>query len=288
MPNAYITALTGGLGNQMFQYAAGRALSARHGVPLLLDIRGLARDPLRRYALSTLRIRAALADDAELPRELGRIGRRLHRLPRWLTGNRRVVEQGFPFDPRIMSLRPPVHLAGNWQSEKYFADQSDLIRAEFQLREPLTDDRQANADQIADRATVSVHVRRGDYASNPATNAYHGTCEPEWYAKAQHLIEQRLDAPAYIVFSDDPDWARANLPLLTNARFVDPSTDGRDEQDMHLMALCHHHIIANSSFSWWGAWLNPRPDKLVVAPQNWFRSSRHDTRDLLPESWTRL
>lgn len=288
MANAYITALTGGLGNQMFQYAVGRALSARHGAPLLLDIRGLADDPLRRFALSPLRISAVLATDAEMPRALGPIGRRLHRLPRWLTGNRRFVEQGFAFDPAIAALRPPVHLAGNWQSEKYFADQSDLIRAEFQLREPLTADRQAIANEIADRPMVSVHVRRGDYASNPATNAYHGTCEPDWYARAQQTIEQRVDAPTYMVFSDDPDWARANLPFLGGARFVEPSTDGRDEQDMHLMARCHHHIIANSSFSWWGAWLNPRPDKVVIAPQQWFRSGKHDTRDLLPPDWIRL
>jgi len=288
MPNAYITALTGGLGNQMFQYAVGRALSARHDVPLQLDIRGLAQDPLRRYALAPFHISAALATAAEMPRELGRIGRRLHRLPRWLTGNRRFVEQGFRFDPSVNRLKPPVHLAGNWQSEKYFADQAGLIRAEFQLREPLTADRQAIASDMADRAAVSVHVRRGDYANDPATNAYHGTCEPEWYAQAQQMIEQQVPAPAYLVFSDDPDWARANLPSLANARFVEPSTDGRDEQDMHLMSLCHHHIIANSSFSWWGAWLNPRPDKVVIGPRQWFRSGKHDTRDLLPQDWIRL
>ena len=288
MPDAYVTALTGGLGNQMFQYAVGRALSARHSAPLLLDIRGLANDPLRRYALPSFRISAALATDADMPRELGRIGRRLHRLPRWLTGNRRFVEQGFPFDPAIAALKPPVHLAGNWQSEKYFADQAELIRADFQLLEPLTPDREAIASEIADRAVVSVHVRRGDYANNPATNAYHGTCEPDWYAKAQQLIEQQVSSPAYVVFSDDPDWARTNLPFLAGALFVDPSTDGRDEQDMHLMARCHHHIIANSSFSWWGAWLNPRPDKVVIGPRQWFRSPKHDTRDLLPQDWIRL
>lgn len=288
MRKAYITALTGGLGNQMFQYAVGRALSERHGAPLLLDTRGLKHDPLRSYALSHFRITAQLATDTQMPRELGRIGRRLHRLPRWLTGQTRLVEKSYTFDPAILNLGAPVHLAGNWQSERYFSDQRDLIRAEFQLGDALTADRQGIADQLKERPAVSVHVRRGDYASNPATNAYHGTCEPEWYVACQQVMEQRLDRPHYMVFSDDPEWARANLPSFMSATFVEPSTDGRDEQDMHLMALCHHHIIANSSFSWWGAWLNPRADKIVLAPQQWFRSGKHDTRDLLPESWVRL
>jgi hypothetical protein len=285
---AYITALTGGLGNQMFQYAAGRALAERHGAPLLLDIRGLKHDTLRSYALSRFQLDAEFAAEADMPRELGRIGRRVHRLPRWLTGQTRYVERRFSYDPAIAALKAPVHLAGNWQTEKYFADQQDLIRSAFKLRDPLTPDRQAIADQIAERATVSVHVRRGDYVSNAATNAYHGTCEPEWYERAKSAIEQRITSPAYIVFSDDPDWARSNLPSFAGARFVEPSTDGRDEQDMHLMALCHHHIIANSSFSWWGAWLNPRADKVVIAPSRWFRGGQHDTRDLLPQGWVRL
>lgn len=288
MRKAYVTALTGGLGNQMFQYAVGRALAARYDAPLLLDTRGLMHDALRSYALSHFRVNAEVATEPDMPRELGRIGRRLYRLPRWLTRQTRYVEKGFAFDPGIVALKAPVHLAGNWQSEKYFADQRNLIRSDFQLREPFTNDRRAIADMIAERPTVSVHVRRGDYVNNPATNAYHGTCEPAWYEQARRAMEERVAAPAYMVFSDDPDWTRANLPSFAAARFVDPSTDGRDEQDMHLMALCHHHIIANSSFSWWGAWLNPRADKVVLAPRHWFRAGKHDTRDLLPENWVRL
>ena len=288
MQKAYITALTGGLGNQMFQYAMGRSLAERHGVPLLLDVRGLKQDALRSYALSHFRISAELATEADMPRELGRIGRRLHRLPRWLTGQTRIVEKAFPFDPSILTLDPPLHLAGNWQSERYFDPHAELIRAEFQLHDSFTPDRQAIADMLAERPLVSVHVRRGDYVSNATANAYHGTCEPQWYAAAQEQLGQSLGNPEYMVFSDDPDWARANLTSFSSAVFVELKDDGRDEQDMHLMALCHHHIIANSSFSWWGAWLNPRADKTVIAPRNWFRTAQHDTRDLIPANWTRL
>lgn len=288
MQKAYITALTGGLGNQMFQYAMGRSLAERHGVPLLLDVRGLKQDALRSYALSHFRISATLAAEANMPRELGRIGRRLHRLPRWLTGQTRIVEKAFPFDASILDLDPPLHLAGNWQSERYFARHAELIRAEFHLHDAFTPDRQAIADLLAERPMVSVHVRRGDYVSNATANAYHGTCEPQWYAAAQQQLGQSLGNPEYMVFSDDPDWARANLTSFSSAVFVEPKNDGRDEQDMHLMALCHHHIIANSSFSWWGAWLNPRADKTVIAPRNWFRTAQHATRDLIPANWTRL
>ncbi|MBN9332130.1 alpha-1,2-fucosyltransferase [Devosia sp.] len=288
MQKAYITALTGGLGNQMFQYAMGRALAERHGAPLLLDVRGLQHDALRSYALSHFRISAELASEADMPRELGRLGRRLHRLPRWLTGQTRIVEQGFPFDPTILDLSPPLHLSGNWQSDRYFSSYADIIRGEFQLREAFTPDRQAIADLLTERPMISVHVRRGDYVSNATTNAYHGTCEPEWYDAARQRLAQQLGNAEYMVFSDDPDWARANLKDFSSAVFVEPKDDGRDEQDMHLMALCHHHIIANSSFSWWGAWLNPKPGKEVIAPLNWFRSAQHDTRDLIPANWTRL
>lgn len=288
MQKAYITALTGGLGNQMFQYAMGRALAERHGVPLLLDLRGLQHDPLRDYALSHFRITAKLAAETDMPRELGPLGRRLHRLPRWLTGQTRIVEQGFPFDPTIIELKAPLHLAGNWQSERYFSSYAGLIRDEFRLQDPFTPDRQAIADMLAERPMVSVHVRRGDYANNAKTNAYHGTCEPSYYAAAQQQLGDQIGDLQYMVFSDDPDWARENLTSFSLATFVEPSSDGRDEQDLHLMAACKHHIIANSSFSWWGAWLNPDPAKRVIAPRQWFKGASHDTSDLIPFSWMRL
>ena len=101
-------------------------------------------------------------------------------------------------------------------------------------------------------------------------------------------IEMRIERPTYFVFSDDAEWARANLPTGQTAHFIAPSSDGRDYEDMHLMALCKHHIIANSSFSWWGAWLDPRADKIVIAPSRWFRGANLDTRDLIPTAWIRL
>jgi hypothetical protein len=200
-----------------------------------------------------------------------------------------VAERGFSYDPAVAALRPPVALYGNWQSERYFADIAGTIRADFTLAEPLDAIRQQLANEIAATPrSVSVHVRRGDYVTNPTANAYHGTCEPAWYAAAKARLEESLAGARYIVFSDDVAWARANLPDFADALFVEPAADGRDERDMHLMSLCRYHIIANSSFSWWGAWLDPRPDKRVIAPARWFAGAAHDTRDLIPTAWERL
>lgn len=121
-----------------------------------------------------------------------------------------------------------------------------------------------------------------------ADYAYHGTCAPEWYDGAMAAMADGLEDPTFFVFSDDPAWARANLPSRWAMRFVEPQTDSRDFEDMHLMASCRHHITANSSFSWWGAWLDPRPDKRVIAPNRWFNGAGHDTRDLIPASWQKL
>lgn len=288
MKNSVVVALSGGLGNQMFQYAVGRSLAWRHGSSLLLDARALAKDPLRKYGLGHLRIDARLAEPAELPLAPGRIRRRLGVLPRWLTGNAYAVEQRYTFEPSTLRLKPPVLLAGNWQSERYFTDCAEVIRADLQMRDAFTADRAAIADVIRKGNAVSVHVRRGDYVSNAASNAYHGTCDPDWYEEAQVHIDRAVPDARYVVFSDDPDWARENLKTFAGSMFVVPAGDGRDEQDLHLMALCRHHIIANSSFSWWGAWLNPHSDKVVVAPKQWFKGASHDTSDLIPRKWVRL
>jgi len=282
-----VASISGGLGNQMFQYAAARALALRNGARLWLDTRAVEADQQRSYAMGGFAVQA----DIVSPNQRHHLPKRLHPRLRWLARLSprmpHVVERSFAFDPAVIGLRAPVYLDGHWQSERYFLDHADSIRADYRLRQPLTPNRQALADQIAGTLAVSLHVRRGDYVSNTMANAYHGTCEPGWYRQAMDRIEAR-STPVYFVFSDDVNWARVNLDIRRDAVFVSPSIDGRDFEDLHLMALCQHHIIANSSFSWWGAWLNPRRNKQVIAPARWFRRPVVDTSDLLPAGWTQL
>lgn len=287
-----VVQLRGGLGNQMFQYALGRRLSLDHGVPLKLDIRPLESDPQRRYVLDHFRIAATLVRPSEfawrLPRPL-QMPRRLAWVPRW-PGTMRYVHEGCgdPFDPRVLDTPRSAFLVGYWPSEKYFACVAEAIRAEFQLVTPMTGARTEVGEAIQAVDAVSLHVRRGDYVSNPVANAYHGTCSIEWYERAMMKIAETVGDPTFFVFSDDPEWSRRHLPSRWPMRFVEPQSDGRDWEDMHLMAMCRHHIIANSSFSWWGAWLNPSSDKRVIAPQRWLANTARDTSDFVPDAWERL
>ncbi|WEK03790.1 MAG: alpha-1,2-fucosyltransferase [Candidatus Devosia phytovorans] len=288
LDNTFAVALSGGLGNQMFQYALGRSLALRRGAQLVLDTRPLDQDSQRSFALADFALEARPANAkqiAALPRPRHR---RLRRLPQWPGSVRYVAEPGFAFAARILQTAAPAYLDGFWQSEKYFGDKAEAVRADFQLRQPLHPNRQAIAELIDNSQAVSVHVRRGDYVTNATANSYHGTCEPDWYRRARAIIEQHCAGARYFVFSDDPAWAQANLAMPASTCFVRPSNDGRDHEDLHLMARCRHHIVANSSFSWWGAWLNPAADKQVVAPAQWFRDATIDTRDLLPSQWLRL
>jgi hypothetical protein len=191
-------------------------------------------------------------------------------------------------DPAINELKPPVYLAGFWQTERYFRDIAEVLRGDFTPLEPLDSQNALIKTKIAAVNAVSVHVRRGDYVGKERINKSHGTCSLDYYRRAAEFIFDRVDEPHFFVFSDDPEWVTKHLRLDAAITYVtvNPSTHGF--RDLHLMCGCRHHIIANSSFSWWGAWLNPSPDKIVVAPKRWFNEAQHDTRDLLPKGWVSI
>ena len=132
---------------------------------------------------------------------------------------------------------------------------------------------------------VSLHIRRGDYVSNEKYNAAHGTCDLAYYARAADFIADRIGTPTIYAFSDDPTWVAENLKLPYDVRYVDHNSAATNYEDLRLMAACQHHIIANSSFSWWGAWLNPSQDKLVAAPSQWFADPNKVNPDILPLAW---
>lgn len=182
------------------------------------------------------------------------------------------------------------YLDGYWQSEVFFRDFSDEIRGEFCF--PIHTSRQNRAIQemIEGTNSVSLHVRRGDYVNNPKANAVHGTSPLNYYRGAIERFRSALSDPRFFVFSDDISWCRENLGhLLSPAdQFVCNNVGNSSFRDMQLMSSCDHHILANSTFSWWGAWLNRSDKKVVVAPRIWFNDGRREAPGLIPSSWIRI
>lgn len=204
-----------------------------------------------------------------------------------LHGARLVVEPHFHYWPGIMEVSHNAYLAGYWQSEKYFSDVAETVRADFTFRLSLSRQNAELAERIGQTMAVSLHIRRGDYASNPKANAAHGLCSLEYYRQAVQHVAEHIECPEFFIFSDDIAWAKSNLKIDFPCWYVDQNQGAESYNDMRLMSLCRHHIIANSSFSWWGAWLNPHPDKTVVAPKKWFANDGN-VEDLFPASWVTL
>jgi hypothetical protein len=290
MSATVLARLSGGLGNQMFQYAAARALADRHDADVVLDTRAFRAAALhaytpRAYALAPFAVRARLgaADDLKpWPEWAAAAGSRIRTarplLRRW------HFERHITFDPAVPKLRPPVCLVGYWQSERYFSDRADAIRRDFQLREPLSG---SNAEVLAvcrSAGSIGVHVRRGDFVSLATAARTHGTCSPDYYRRAITQLENESPGGRFVVFSDDAAWARAELPLAASTVFVN-GNEQRPEIDMALMSACSHHIIANSSFSWWAAWLGQHAAQIVIAPTPWYADEKLDGRDLAVSGW---
>ena len=280
--------LVGGLGNQMFQYAASRALALRRGVGLRLDVSNFNTYHLHKYGLHHLAISAEVTDQRQLPNAGARVLEHLRHLV-GLNTPALYCENGLRFDPAVLALPSNTTLDGYWQCERYFADYADPIRAELFVKTPAIGDNLKYLDLFCSGTSVSVHIRRGDYVFNTQANSVHGTCDISYYEAAAHYIAARCaEAPTFYLFSDDPDWVRDNFHIPFKRRLVMHNGADRNFEDLRLMSACSHHIIANSSFSWWGAWLNPSKEKIVVAPQRWFKTLALDSADLLPADWVRL
>ncbi len=290
-----VVRLLGGLGNQMFQYAAGRRAAVVNRWPLKLDVSGFQEGSPRAYGLDALKVEGGFASPAEVRAITGPphgLGKRLHRIRRrfkigyrwtWIHEDRLSM-----VDPKIIAAPSYSYFDGYWQSEKYFADIADTIRDDFRIESWVDPRAETIAGQIAGLESVSLHVRRGDYVTDLRTNQAHGTCGLGYYRESARQIALKVSRPHFFLFSDDPAWVAANLRLDHPMTMVSQQLSGSQYDDLRLMSLCRHHIIANSSFSWWGAWLNPRPDKVVLAPRRWGNDPSWDDRDLLPASWIRV
>ena len=290
-----ISQIIGGLGNQMFQYAAGRALSLERNQSLQLDVSGFCEYGLH-HGFELQRVFMCVAEistDEEVCDVLGwqypSVIRRVVARPLLSILCRKsfIIEPYFHYWSEIKNVPRDCYLSGYWQSEKYFQDFASVIRADFTFQSPLTGQNSGIAEQISEVNAVSLHVRRGDYVSNSKNQALYTSCSLDYYQAAIQYISAHVENPNFFVFSDDPTWVKRHLKTDFPCQYIEHNHGSESYNDMHLMSLCQHQIIANSSFSWWGAWLNVNPDKIVIAPKKWFSKERN-TQDLIPQGWVRL
>jgi hypothetical protein len=283
----------GGLGNQMFQYAIGRAVSIKKNTQLFLDLSFIEntdyKHSYRKYALGQFKIKAAFADfDFELTSGSQNIFSQIKSSFQPKKRLLHVKETDFTFDSNIFSLPDNSYFDGYWQSYKYFESIYPVIFEDFTFLICLSDFEKNILERIKSVNSVSVHIRRGDYITNTETNLYHGVCALSYYDAGLRIIKEQVDNPVFFIFSDDQDWAKQNIKLKHEHYFIDNLTASSPHSDLFLMSLCKNAIIANSSFSWWGAWLIGNSDKTVIAPKNWFANSQINTFDLIPKQWLRI
>ncbi len=299
-----VVKLMGGLGNQMFQYAAGKSLASSRQVPLKLDVSFLNdKTPkqdltFRNYGLSRFNINDEIILPAESSRFQSISG--IFANTKIQSMNRRYFQNKLPvpkiikyqetsFYPGFFKISRNSYLIGYWQSERYFKPYNELIRECFSINDPTTHQMvDATIGENKHASTVSVHVRRGDYATNELIKSVHGLCPISYYTNALEIISKHVSDPIFFIVSDDMDWVVQNFaPIQKDYNIVFVTV--RDElHDLLLMQKCMHNIIANSSFSWWGAWLNNNPDRIVISPRKWFVDQSIPTDDLIPKSWIRL
>jgi len=295
-----VVGLMGGLGNQMFQYASAKAVARNLNTNLRLDITLLLNRKMdsnftyRNYELSPFDVKEKVVTRLhqklfvpDLFSATEKEKRRNEKCRKWLNYHLYQEQDEFTFEKRILSVKNNTYLFGYFQTEKYFENIRKDLLTNFQLREEL-DNRNLNLlQQINATESVSLHVRRGDYV-NAATSIHKILTPANYYKAAVEKIKQHIVSPHFFIFSDDPDYVRAEYSFLDDpVTFISNNVGTQSYRDIELMRHCKHHIIANSSFSWWGAWLNENAQKLVVAPGKWLneKASNLSPLDLLPSGW---
>ncbi len=278
-----ITKLAGGLGNQLFQYAIGRSQSERLGVPLKLDIEHHVKDTKREYGLKYFNISAQIATPDEI-RKLKHDGF-FDTIVQRLFGEKQTsvcLEYDYKkFHPSALTIPDNTYLAGFWQKEKYFENIQEILLKELTLKDPLPSETSALVEQIKHTNSVSIHIRRGDYTLPKYAKIFY-QCTPEYFYSAINTIKEKVANPHFFIFSNDIEWTKT-LDFPKETTYITP---GHPHDDLILMSMCKHNIIANSSFSWWGAWLNQNPEKIVIAPKHWF--TEDSPEDSVPKDWIQI
>ncbi len=294
--------MIGGLGNQMFQYATGLSLAHRNNTSFKLDIGELVdRTPnpdftYRDFELDCFELQPCFStpqDKAIFFQDNSLLKKKIIAFKKKLGVIQILCEKSMTFEPRVLNAGANTYLSGYWQCEKYFMDVKNLVVDSFMLRGGLLDAVNDSSvlgstrGHILNTQSVSVHFRRGDYLNNLTVGAIHGICSAEYYDSAIKYFSSILGNIRFFLFSDDPEWVLENVKIPFPFTVI-PANPGYT--DLYLMSLCKHNIIANSSFSWWGAWLNKNPDKIVIAPEKWFNDEirNKQAHDIVPEKWIRL
>lgn len=256
-----IVRILGGLGNQMFQYAYAKALEQK-GYCVKLDISGFKKYKLHGgYHLNKYQINLKKASN-------------FSNFISKVTFLKHKKEKNLIYDPTFKLLKGNEYIKGYFQTEKYFSEIRNLLLKQFTISDTISNSTKQYKKQILETInTCSVHIRRGDYISNSKSNSIHGTCSIEYYREAIKIISEKHKNTIFFVFSDDISWTKENL-LIENAVYINHKTI--PHEDIYLMSLCKHNITANSSFSWWGAWLNQNKNKVVIAPKKWFLNKKNE------------
>ena len=287
--NIVITHLIGGLGNQMFQYAAGYALSRRLNASLKCDISEFAEHKAHNGLEISKIFNCAIKrpSPTELDNVLGRNARKgiLKRIKiitlSYLYNQHVLIDRYKPEDG--IKLKAPSYIKGYWQSEKYFNDYSHEIRRIFDFRSAMDGRNQEISNHISSSDSISLHVRRGDYITNRKAKRELGTVPMSYFKSAIAYITKKVASPRFFVFSDDQRWVKSNLHTGFPTDYIENNKGPCSFFDMQLMSQCRHHIITNSSFSWWGAWLNPDQEKIVIGPRRWFANPKRLYNPCPPE-----
>lgn len=286
-----VVKIFGGLGNQLFQYSSAKALANRHNTELMLDLSWFnspqKNNTIRKYELSKFQINALVANfekqifDFTPAQMLKNIFKKNPNKFKYFK------ERKFGFTEEFYNLPDNTYLMGYWQSYKFFeSNRQDLIKELSKIN-----DCNYECDEFVKKLhsinSVAVHVRRGDYVTNSSAAKFHGTCSIEYYLNAINLLRKIVDKPQFYLFSDDMDWVRMNINFGDDIHYVKSAYPQDAQHDFLLMRQCKHFIIANSTYSWWPAWLGSDAEKIVIAPENWF-IKKIDTKSLFPESWILL
>ncbi|MGZ6540009.1 MAG: alpha-1,2-fucosyltransferase, partial [Bacteroidia bacterium] len=288
----------GGLGNQMFQYAFGKSLALKHNVNLKLDISALndksikEEYTIRNFALGNFNVHADLASAQEIKQFVKNKAGKLIDLASlyfpFKAENFYLREPSFSFFKKAFNAPANSYVDGYWQTEEYFSSIRKELLKELSPIKSLSPESILIADKMRKGESVSIHVRRGDYISIPQNNVLFETCSESYYYEAIKMIRNKFPDSFFYIFSDEPEWFKNNIRIDFPVEFVTHNIRENSYEDLVLMSLCKHNIIANSSFSWWGAWLNENPDKIVIAPKHWFKDKSKNTKNLIPQKWIQI